>query len=1052
MKKLLTMLAMCIILCCVLIFSVSAATSVTDDGSNVTLGNCTIANLDGVTIPSLTRGLQYSLDDETMTATVSGRGSFTDGEGVSLVFPSSVTYNGKTYPLTTINSALFQGLTYDLYIPDSVITIKGGGSSGTFGNSTIDKAYIGAGVKSFGRETFSGAKGFSAFVCKAKPEYIEQHAFNSMTVAYTDVVEFDFSEVKRVETVAFNSCQLRVIANFSDKCEFIGENAFLKSNVKTAFIPAGATTSYSSFNGAEELELMVFEVAKGDTKLFPQELLSAAGAIDNFSLVITGPVTFGGQAPFPGRNGQKLYIPDIATLETILENYVETVPNYTDRIENFTVYVCETGKTYKASRNGTYTETGTATENHIYSEVAHYEADCSNFERDEKYCYSCNYKVKSNEGSVLGNHIFETYTKLPTCQSVGYTEFDCTVCDLQEVGAFVDKTAHSSTVEKYGAVNGSSLEVSYYCEYCNTLDRIENVSLVNKCYIEGYGLFDASETLEYINVDANGVVTPSSATFERANLYFPSFVMVGDNVVEVKTIGGFNGKSIRAIYIPDTVTRIVGGSGVGCFGNNSALLILVVGKGVTVAEQEIFCMGNGATLNEFIWKGTITEIYFCAFQKMNASSTSIPYEFNTNLTYVGKQVNLNGNIIREARIAKGCDLHEKFAFNNANGLVTIYIEGGDTPETALDLGQEFTSNTATRYYYIKGYVTVSGQAVLAGLSDTRIFMESVEAIDVFANAIKSNGISNRINNATFLDCETQKTWWIKDNADRVEHSVTFFHGGVFTETEASCTQGATITETCFVCGAKVSETTGEPLEHKIDGGVITIVPNCRDLGKIVYTCITCGDSDEREIFHDYSTHDYKAYIIYAQGFDKNGEKGEKCTICENVENEEIASAVFEALGYSVGPDRYSLKAGFKVDAVALGEYKALYPSFTFGIVMANANTVVSTQGFFTNGTLNASAKGFMISIESLKYVSWNADVAGFTADNAGSLELVVGVYTNDGEGKMSVIQYVDADKYATTKTYTDMSLNAITFNQVRVGHGMDALVPQSTLALTGDEE
>jgi hypothetical protein len=120
MKKLLLTLALCALMCALFVIGASAATTVTDDGSNVTLGNCTIANLDGVTIPSVTRGLVYSLDDETMTAAVSGKGSFKGGEGVSLVFPSSVTYNKKTYKVTQINAKLFQSLTYDLYIPDSV--------------------------------------------------------------------------------------------------------------------------------------------------------------------------------------------------------------------------------------------------------------------------------------------------------------------------------------------------------------------------------------------------------------------------------------------------------------------------------------------------------------------------------------------------------------------------------------------------------------------------------------------------------------------------------------------------------------------------------------------------------------------------------------------------------------------------------------------------------------------------------------------------------------------------------------------------------------------
>lgn len=1033
MKKLLLTLVLCALMCALFVIGASAATAVTDDGSNVTLGNCTIANLNGVTIPSVTRGLQYSLDDETMTAAVSGRGSFAGGEGVSLVFPSSVTYNEKTYTVTQINARLFQSLTYDLYIPDSVITLAGGNGSGTFGNSTIDKAYIGAGVKTFGRETFSGSKGYSVFVCKAKPEIIDVYAFNSMTVSCTDVVELDFSEVKRVEELAFNGCKLRVIANFSDKLEFIAQKAFISSNVVEAYIPAGATVSYSSFNGAQALTLMVFEVAKGETKLFPQELLSAAGVVNNFSLVITGKVTFGGQAPFPGRNGQKLYLPDIATLETLLKNYVDTVPNYKDRIEYFTVYVCETGKTYKANRDGTYAETGTATENHIYSEATHYEADCSNFERDEKYCYSCNNKVKTNEGTVFGNHIFETYTKIPTCQSIGYTEFDCTVCDLQEVGAFVDKAQHSNTVEKYGAVNGHLLAVEYYCEYCNTLGKAENVSLVNKCYIEGYGLFDATATLAYISVDANGNVTPSGATFERANLYFPSYVMVGEEIVKVTTIGGFNGKSIRAIYIPDTVTRIIGGSSIGCFGNNSELLILVVGKGVTVIEREVFSMGNGATLNEFIWKGTIAEIHYYAFQKMNASSTSIPYEFNTNLTYVGQKVNVNGNIIREARVAKGCNLSEKFAFNNANGLVTIYIEGGDTADTALDLGQEFTSNTATKYYYIKGYVTVSGQAVIAGLQDTRIFMESVDAIDVFANAILAQNHNYRINNATFLDCKTEKSWWIRTSNPRQEHTVAFYHGGVFTETAPSCTQAGSKTESCFVCGDVVSTTALDTLEHKVDGGVITVTPNCATLGKIAYSCIYCGEGEERSIFRDYSSHEYSYFIAYVNGFDKAGCEGERCAICKDTRNDATLGAIITPIGYSVRNNRTGIDGGYQIDKVLLEKYETQNGKIKLGIIIVNS-ALASNLGLVDEDFELISDKGLQVELVQRGYTTFSLYITGFNTDTLRALDLLITSYVvadldGDGKAEISYCQYEMPDKDNEPTSFDGKLLNTVSIDR-----------------------
>ena len=92
----------------------------------------------------------------------------------------------------------------------------------------------------------------------------------------------------------------------------------------------------------------------------------------------------------------------------------------------------------------------------------------------------------------------------------------------------------------------------------------------------------------------------------------------------------------------------------------------------------------------------------------------------------------------------------------------------------------------------------------------------------------------------------------------------------------------------------------------------------------------------------------------------------------------------------------------------------------------------------------------MVSIEDFKYTVLNVDISNFSAELTESLELVVGIYTNDGEGNITVAQHVNTEKYTITKTYNDMSLNAITFNQVRLAHDMEALVP--TPAANGDEE
>ncbi len=1029
MKKLFLMLAICTVMCLMLAFSVSAATTVTDNGSNMTLGNCTIANLDGVTIPSPTRGLKYDLEFETKIATVSGRGTFAGGD---LVIPSTVTYDGHTYEVKTIAPACFNGdggrMTYNLYIPDSVTRLGGGGRAGCFGNSNLRDVYIGCGLTELEQEIFSGSSGVTSFVCKSKLKKIGKYAFNSLTKgSELKALEIDFSQVTYIETVAFNSATLfsGVDFEFTGDLEFIGETAFISSGLSgTMIVPEDCVLGHRCLNGSS-FDLVVINVTPGTTRDLPQELFS--GASGGLTVVFNGAATTS-KPHLLSNNDMKIFMPtkeQIQTLATAIAGQSNA-----SRLTKVTFYSCEDGEKYSCTSGGVL-GTPVATDEHAYTqELIVQDANCT-YTRQEAYvCYACGYKNVIKQGTEFGGHVFTTATKEPSCQSVGYTEYLCTVCGFGEVKDFVEKTSHSNTVVKYGEVTGSTLMVTTSCEYCNTVEGTAGISLVGKCYIEGYGLFDA--TLGYVSVSADGTLTPSGATFDKAEIYFPSFVKVGDEIIEVKTISGFKAKSIKKIYIPDTVTRIAGGGGKGCFGDCYDLRNIVVGKGVTKLEQEVFCMGSGIKVEEFIFKATITEIHQKALHAISSYADGIPYEFNTYLSYVGSQVNLNGTIIREAHIAKGCDLHEKFAFNNANGLISVYIEGGDTSETALDLGQEFTSNTATKYYYIKGYVTISGQAVIAGINNTRIFMESTDAIDVFANAIKSQGYSNRINYAAFIDCSTGKTWLITNTAARKEHSVAFTHAVISVETEASCTQVGTKTEKCFICNTVTSYEETEGAEHSYDGGVITVAPNCKDLGSIVYSCVLCGEQKEYSIFRDYSAHSYKLYLAYANGFRCEGEMGSKCTICLNVKETSVTEPIIVALGYSVRDEkgaRNGLDGGYSINTELLKLYEELNGKVRVGIVIANAS-VAKLNGLFNDKFEVIGTKALQVELTSREYSSFNLSITGFNTDELKALNLVISAYVIAPNGEaIEFVQYTMPERDNAPDTFGTYTLNTVSIDR-----------------------
>ena len=878
MKRFLLVLTVCALMCCLLIFSASAV-DVEDSGDTKfsAVGDCVIKGLDGVTIPSPTRGLKYSIDEINEFATVTGRGSFQ--AGTDFVVPSSVTYNGKVYPVTGVGSALLSGVaTSSVFIPDSVTVLE----YQSFSNSTRGAIYIGSGLDEISGEVFSNAQGITEFVCKSKPKVIRRYAFNmtnSSTSTPATRYELDLSEVTEIVDYGFYQSKLITYANLSDKLTSIGSQAFCQAErlAGTVIIPQGCSLGFSAFNGCHALSTVVIEIADGEIKDIPAQLFSNAGTND-FSIVFTGRVNVTSEEPLTGKRGvnQKVYF---TTLDYAQEFVNDIVANNTrkERLTYVTYYICDEGKTYSCDTSGVLTEKQ-GDYLHCYTELLNIDADCSNFQREAYVCYCCGYENKVSQGSEYGPHKLTYVEKLPTCTSKGYKEFTCMVCAIEFVGEWKDAISH--TIEEAGySVNGHIITVTGACINCGGAQVSEQISLVNKTYIEGYGLFDA--TLSHITVSADGVVTPnSSATFNKTVIYFPSYVQQGDTIIEVKKIQGFKGKSIQQIYVPDTVDELVcpSNSSNGCFGDNSALTTVVVGKGVTKIGRELFSMGGGATITTFIFKGTITELGQYSLQNMNKGE-GLVYELNTRLETIGTLVN-TGNLLQEVYIAYGCEIAGK-AFNGALGIVNCYVEGGETASEATALPVElFSGNNRSLRVYMNGYVVTGGNHVSPTYGAHWYFGTRDQMIEFIRSASGRQG-NERFGQSAFFTCsdvgsETDGNRW-RIQQGNISSTTTidkFYHdnygvnehislGGVVVE--PTCSAEGSVTANCFVCSATLATETIEKLPHSYDGGVITVMPNCKELGVIVYNCLACDDTEEVKIFRDLETHDFQFVLLYANG-------------------------------------------------------------------------------------------------------------------------------------------------------------------------------------------
>ena len=1083
MKKKLLFVLFATLLTVVFALGISAATTVTPTSDE--LGDCVIKG-EVVDVP-VTQGMSYTvLDEEAKTVALSSRGS-TDSFDGAVVIPSTIKIDGVDYTVTVTNPSVFASTSITkAYVPDTVVEMKGetqGSDNGTFANCFyLKEVYIGTGIKILGRFIFTSIGKNSpveVFNVAGQVQELGEYCFNAANFADNCQITFDSSDMRIIGPRVFDNGSKSLKRIDSKKLESIGERGFASSkSLEYILIPENCTVGLYAFNGTDNLQTAIILCAEDEIKEIPKEMFSSGTSGYKTNIYIRGRVLATDWAVLPGR-AFNIYMDSYENAKYFADSIMKYQHN---RIANGTWYFCtpyngsycfsanssfaltaksdvtepphvaiyNVGVETKATCNqyagigdicevcGAYfnlTQTGNEYDENAHNFVlkSHTEPQCTITGEDVYECTYCG-AIKSVEIPVLG-HDYAQETIAPTCSRIGYTNNVCKRCDYSIITDKVDTIPHSYLGENL-VLDGVNVSYDTICKYCGALGGRMETTLVNKCYIEGYGIFDA--TLEYLNISADGTVTPSNVTFDNAVIYFPSYVEIGGSVVEIKTISGFKDKSIKSVYIPDTVTRIASNA----FERVYNLKNIVVGKGVSELESSVFNMNNqNVYLDEFIFTGTIEKLQARSLARVCASSSDIPYQFNTRLTYVGAYVSVSGrdggNILREVYITNGCDLSEKFGFNGSNGLKRAYIEGGATAETAKEITQELFSGDAIGLeILIQGYVKATGQAVLP-TSGAKIFFKTLDQAKVFAASVCAQDYSDRGTNSGWYICESTETYrYSIDNFSTVDSEITFkvqsgyvrYHAGLTETTGSTCTQGGTASGFCFMCGTALENIVSEPKPHNYDGGVFTKVPDCCNMGEIKYTCFDCGDEVIVEVGYDLDGHklDIIIDILFEQGYNEKGKHIRECTVCHNLftEEEPTFSALIICLGYSASEDQNGgLSVGYRVNSDAIELYEGItgkevsYGLFATTKQNIGSNDIIDSNGVVANGAVIAE-------FENTQFAFLYIKMFGFDTEDKRNAEIAIGAYaivSSDEDKKYYFIQTGkpnDGEKYSFVK-YSD---------------------------------
>ncbi len=190
--------------------------------------------------PAVTIGkLNYWVNDDDLTATVTGHMNGTSATG-SITIPSHITYNSKTYTVTSIDSSAFfhcSRLTGSLTIPNSVTEIGDrafGGCSGFTGSLTIPNS-----VSSIGNGAFGGCSGFTgSLTIPNSVSSIGNGAFQECS-GFTGSLTIPNS-VSSIGNGAFRGCSgFTGDLTIGNSVTTIGENAFQECSGFTGDLTIG---------------------------------------------------------------------------------------------------------------------------------------------------------------------------------------------------------------------------------------------------------------------------------------------------------------------------------------------------------------------------------------------------------------------------------------------------------------------------------------------------------------------------------------------------------------------------------------------------------------------------------------------------------------------------------------------------------------------------------------------------------------------------------------------------------------------------------------------
>ena len=706
-------------------------------------------------------GIYYNITSSSdLTVAVTYKGDYYDSYSNeysgAVTIPSTVTYNSKTYSVTSIGEKAFvscRNLT-SITLPEDVTSI---GHYAFASCHSLTSITLPEGVTSIGFQAFAYCHSLTSIIIPENLTSIDNYAFWNCTNLPSITIP-ENSQLASIGGYAFGGCSSLTFITLPESVTSIGEYAFIDCSSLTSFV------SFSSV-APKINETSTFERINADATLtIPYGSTSSyedAGWLSHFASVvemnprgndgnITWELTSDGELIIEGTGAMNnyaslTYAPWYEHRSSITK---VTIKEGVTSIGSYAFIDCSSLTSITIPESVTVIESGAFRNCSSLTAITIPEGVTSIGNYAFYYCSSLTSINIPTSVTVIRSGAFGYCTNLPSITIPENSQ-------LASIGdyAFEDcRSLASITIpESVTRIGGGAF---YGCSSLTSINIPEGVTSI------GWSAFYGCDNLAAVHIkdiaawcNIDYADSSSNPLYYAKNLYLNGELVtdltIPDGVTSIKGNAFRNCSSLTSITLPEGVMGIGDYAFSGC----SSLTSISIPEGVTRIEESTF--SGCSSLTAITLPESVTSIGESAFEDCSSLTTiSIP----ESVTSIGESAFEDCSSLTAITIPEGVTYIEYYAFRNCSSLTAITI-----PEGVTGIGeyafQGCSSLTAITIPEGVAYIEYYAFRNCSSLTDVYCYAEEVPTTHTYA--FNSSNIGNATLHvlASVLDAYKTTTPW-----------------------------------------------------------------------------------------------------------------------------------------------------------------------------------------------------------------------------------------------------------------------------------------------------